>query len=147
MPLDVKFFQTNNDFSTNVANGSIELTDGIDTMLYMSLFAEKRALPSEVSVATQRKGHPINTFNEDGYESGSKLWLYISRNANAEANLTLIESTIIESLQWMINDKLVTRLRVEVSKNGSQVVANITIYVTESEILYRQAVINTFHGN
>ena len=47
----------------------------------------------------------------------------------------------------MINDKLVTRLRVEVSKNGSQVVANITIYVTESEILYRQAVINTFHGN
>ena len=52
MTIDIKFKQIAGDWDIDFLNGDIEMTNGLDTALYLSVLAEKRASLSQVSEST-----------------------------------------------------------------------------------------------
>ena len=123
MAIDIKFKQNSaNQWDIDFINGDIEMTNGLDTALYLSVFGEKRALPSQVSEPTLRRGHFTNEFNDiKGYEVGSLFWLYTSQSKNTESNLSLIENSVYDGLKWMIQDKIVSKINITATKSGTGV--------------------------
>ena len=121
MAIDLKFKQdSSGNWDIDFANGDFELTNGLDTAIYMSVFCEKRASASQVSDPTSRRGHFTNDFNAvDGYEIGSLLWLYTTQAKNTESNLKLIEGDVYEGLKWMIEDEIISKIEVSATKSGS----------------------------
>ncbi len=63
------------DFSID-ENGDIETDDFFDTSILVALFTDKRATAEEMPVSRLRRGWIGDESNEDGFEGGSKLWLY-----------------------------------------------------------------------
>ena len=114
MAIDIKFKQdTNNDWDIDFADGDFEMTNGLDTALYLSVFGEKRASASQVTEPTLRRGHFTNEFsNIEGYEVGCLLWLYTKQAANTERNLSLAQDAVIDGLKWMIEDKIISETKV-----------------------------------
>ena len=118
MAIDLKFKQdSKGNWDIDFANGDFELTNGLDTAIYMSVFCEARASASQVSEPTNRRGHFTNIFNRvEGYQVGSLLWLYTTQSKNTESNLKLI---------WMIEDGLISKIEVTATKSGTGVDLNI----------------------
>jgi phage gp46-like protein len=113
MTIDIKFKQIAGNWDIDFSNGDIEMTNGLDTALYLSVLGEKRASPSQVTEATLRRGHFTNEFNDVvGYEVGSLLWLYIKQAANSDKNLSLAQGAVYDGLKWMIEDKIVSKIDV-----------------------------------
>lgn len=127
MAIDLKFKQdSNGDWDIDFANGDFELTNGLDTALYLSVFAEKRASESQVSEPFLRRGHFTNQFSDiEGYEVGSLFWLYTNQARNTESNLRLLESAVSDGLKWMTEDKIISKANVAASKSGTGVTLDI----------------------
>ena len=68
-------FENIYDFSL-ATNGDILTDDFFDTSILVALFTDKRAIAEEVPVSRFRRGWIGDESNEDGFEGGSKLWLY-----------------------------------------------------------------------
>ena len=127
MAIDLKFKQDcKGNWDIDFANGDFELTNGLDTAIYMSVFCEARASSSQVSEPTNRRGHFTNIFNRvEGYQVGSLLWLYTTQSKNTESNLKLIEGAVFNGLKWMIEDGLISKIEVTATKSGTGVDLNI----------------------
>jgi phage gp46-like protein len=145
MPSDVKLFKKDYGWYIDFEYGDIALTNGLDTALYMSIFCQVRALAEEISDPLKRRGHFTNIFSDvEGYEVGSKMWLYTERVANTERNAELIKNACKDGLQWLITDNIIKNFKVEVLRKSSQIQINIELKITDEETLYREAFINTF---
>ena len=147
MPADVKLFQEN-DWDIDFQGGDIAKTYTFDTALYMSIFCEVRAKSWEIQNPLHRSGHFTNQFSEvEGYEVGSKLWLFITRARNTAQNAEVIKNACQDGLAWLVQDKIIKNYTVEVIRNTSQIQINIELQIGETETLYKQAFINTFNAN
>jgi phage gp46-like protein len=145
MPADVKLFQTKDYWDIDFQNGDIHLTDSLDTALYMSIFCETRAKANEIANALDRRGHFSNIFNEvEGYEIGSKFWLYTERARNTQQNAELIKMACSSGLQWLIDDNVIQGFKIDVMQKTTQIQLNITLEISPTETLYKEALINTF---
>lgn len=129
MASDIKLIQDTDSLAWDIdfENGDFALTQGLDTALYMSVLCEKRALASQVSNAILRRGHFSNEFSQVlGYEVGSLLWLY-ANNPNTSENRLLIQDTVTEGLQWMIDDEILQDVEVEVANQSNIVTISVTL--------------------
>lgn len=147
MARDIKLKQDSNScWDIDFLNGDFELTDGLDTALYLSVFGEKRASRSEVTEPTLRRGHFTNEFSAiQDYEVGSKLWLFIDQAKNTESNLLSIENTVSEGLSWMIDDNIISDSEVEAQRVDGGVEININLTnQTQEDSNYYNLFINTF---
>ena len=114
----------------------------------MSIFCEVRAKSWEIQNPLNRRGHFTNEFSEvEGYEVGSKLWLFITRAKNTAQNAEAIKVACQDGLAWLVQDKIIKNYTVEVIRNISQIQINIELQISETETLYKQAFINTFNAN
>lgn len=129
MAIDIKFKQdSNNEWDIDFANGDFEMTNGLDTALYLSVFGEKRASPSQVTEPTLRRGHFTNEFSDvEGYEVGSLLWLYTKQAKNTANNASLMEDTVRDGLSWMIDDEIISEAKVSSSRSTSGVTLDIEL--------------------
>lgn len=129
MAIDIKFKQnSNNDWDIDFANGDFEMTNGLDTALYLSVFGEKRASSTQVSEPTSRRGHFTNDFNDvAGYEVGSLIWLYTYQAKNTSSNLSLIESSAYDGLKWLVEDQIISKVDVAATKLGNGVTLEIEL--------------------
>ncbi len=129
MAIDIKFKQDSSlNWDIDFANGDFEMTNGLDTALYLSIFAEKRALASQVTESVFRRGHFTNEFNDiSGYEVGSLFWLYTEQAVNTLSNLSLIESASTEGLKWMTEDKIFSKTEISASKVNTEVRLGINL--------------------
>ena len=123
MAIDLKFKQdSNGDWDIDFANGDFELTDGLDTAVYMSVFCEKRASSSQVSEPNLRRGHFTNEFSKkEGYQVGSFFWLYTEQAKNIDSNLRLIEGAIGDGLAWMIEDNIFSKTKVQATRLNTEI--------------------------
>jgi phage gp46-like protein len=120
MAIDFKLNQNKGYWDLDIENGDIAKTDSLDTAIYMSVFCEKRA--NQLSEPTLRRGHFTNQFNlVSGYEVGSSLWLYIEQAKQTDSNLSLIKSAINNGLRWLIEDDIISKTKVEATKNNTQI--------------------------
>jgi len=129
MAIDLKFKQdSNGDWDIDFANGDFELTDGLDTAVYMSVFCEKRASSSQISEPNLRRGHFTNEFSKkEGYQVGSLFWLYTEQAKNTDSNLRLLEGAITDGLAWMIEDNIFSKTKVQATRLNTQIELQIEL--------------------
>ena len=69
--------QTQNAYDFSIAeNGDILTDDFFDASILVALFTDKRATSEEMPVSQLRRGWIGDESNQDGFEGGSKIWLY-----------------------------------------------------------------------
>jgi len=129
MAIDLKFKQdSNGDWDIDFANGDFELTDGLDSAVYMSVFCEKRASSSQVSEPNLRRGHFTNEFSKiEGYQIGSLFWLYTQQAKNTDSNLRLLEGAVSDGLAWMIEDNIFSKVKVKATRSISTIKLEIEL--------------------
>ena len=124
--MDFRLSQDKGYFDIDFESGDFAKTDSLDTAIFMSVFCEKRA--EQLNDPTQRRGHLTNLFSEvSGYEVGSLLWLYTEQAKNTTQNLSQVESAVNSGLQWMIDDKIISNVKVKASKTINQISIQIDL--------------------
>lgn len=86
----------------------------LETAVIISLFSDRRAHLDDVIESDDRKGFWGDLFTVDtGYKIGSRLWL-LFREKETPAVLARAREYTEEALQWLIDDRVVDRLTIEV---------------------------------
>jgi phage gp46-like protein len=125
-------------YDINIAtSGDIETDDFFDTSLLYSIFGERRASPDEMVDAPLRRGWIGNLVNENGFENGSKIWLF--RQARiTRTNLNRIQDEALKSLQWLVEDNYATSIdQVIASVVNGKVTLDITIRRSRDKVVRR----------
>lgn len=120
------------------ASGDFEMVKGFDTSLQISIFGEKRASASEVPNVLQRRGWIGNTIEDDGFEIGSKNWLFEQSRLSNETINGLKDSTL-KALEWLIDDELAVNIQAIMSadtRKGS-ISTTITIEFSSGKVEQR----------
>lgn len=122
-----------NMYDINILDADLEFVNNFDTNLQMSLLCERRADDSEIAEPELRRGWFGNELSDTpGFEIGSKLWL-LSQARLTQNTLNLAINYARESLQWLIDDRLVRDIDVEASISGNEnIVFKIVLYITPS---------------
>lgn len=103
------------DPSTNVfdivlgANGALELDDGLETAVIVSLFTDRRAdADEEIPDGSQdRRGWLGDSYADiAGDQIGSRLWL-LWREKQTQQTALRAREYALEALQWLIDDDIV----------------------------------------
>lgn len=93
----------------------------------ISLFSDKRASEDEVPDGGTRRGWWGDTYADNkGDQIGSKLWL-LQREKLTNETLMRAKEYTEESLQWLITDRVVSRIDVSVERSRAD---GINISVT-----------------
>lgn len=92
-------------YDINFENGDFQMTEGFDTSLIVSLFADARASSSQIPRAELRRGWWGNQFSADfpEFEIGSKLWL-LSQSRNIQDTLNSAIDFAKNALQWLVTN-------------------------------------------
>ncbi len=148
MVRDVKLIQDSTGlYDIDFDNGDFDLTDGLDTAIILSIFAEKRASKTQIIEPLLRRGHFTNEFSQvENYEVGSKQWLFSEQVPNSESNLTLLENTIRDGLQWMVQDGIISNSTVSASKSNATINIDVNLTgKTKDDAINYNTFINTFN--
>lgn len=87
-------------------DGDFATTEGFNTAIDMSILEERRALSSEVSVSTRRRGWWGNQFSEKvEFEIGSKLWLFQQSRLTPDV-VAKMRDAANAALSWLVEDNI-----------------------------------------
>jgi len=130
---DVALLETDGIFDIQIdSEGDILTKDFFDTSLLMSVFCERRALASEMPASHLRRGWIGNTVTE-GFEIGSKLWLWYQARLNSDT-LNGITTAIRNALAWLVEGEFVVSYDVETIFNNNGAFVQITIVRSNSKV-------------
>lgn len=99
------------DFSLD-SEGDILTEDSLDTNLKMSLYCDRRASDTEVLHPERRRGW-IGNESTEGFEIGSKLWLF-KQERLTRSTINTMKTIVKDALQWLIDDELAKDLSVDI---------------------------------
>jgi phage gp46-like protein len=128
--MDIKLTKLNDGtYDITFTNGSFTITDTLETAFLMSVFGEVRAAPDQVAPPEFRRGWLGNELSKiPQYQIGSLLWL-LSQSPLTPRVLQVAEDYTTQSLQWLIDDNIVSKIDVKASmldnNKGIHVVCNI----------------------
>lgn len=121
--IDIALEQTGGVFDISVdETGDLTRVVGFDTNLQMSLFAERRAAPSEMPESSLRRGWWGNVTGDDlSFQIGSKLWT-LEQVRNTPLVLNKAIDYARQAVQWLVDDGLLKDVKVtgEFIENGIQ---------------------------
>lgn len=106
---------TPNGFDLVKGTGRLEVDDGLETPVVLSLFSDAPATADELAAAglTREQNRGAYWGNDypdvDGDIVGSKLWL-LARANRSDASLAQARDYAAEAVAWMIEDGLATRI-------------------------------------
>ena len=98
------------DISFN-AEGDFSNNNNIQTAILISILDDRRADISEITDPLKLRGWIGNEINLDGFEQGSKLWLLSQKRITEDVKNQTVEY-VNQSLQWMLQDDIITTLEV-----------------------------------
>jgi phage gp46-like protein len=125
----------NYDFQID-SDGDILTTDFFETAIQMSIFCERRAAESEVQPAQLRRGWIGNESNDDGFENGSKLWLYEQARVTRTV-LQEIASVVQNGLQWFVDDGLAISVNVSTKLQNNNIIIEGSVTRPNSTVDFR----------
>lgn len=115
-------------------DGDIETDDFFDTAIQVSLFSDKRANESEVLESRKRRGWIGNEVRDDGFEVGSKLWLF-EQSRLTRTVMNQVEDAARESLQWLVDDDFAVAIRTtQLTMTTTSITLEVTIERTTSQV-------------
>jgi len=133
MSLDAALNTTNGYYDISLdTDGDIATQDSFDTALLMSLFCERRALPSEVTTPNLRRGWIGN----DGFEIGSKLWLYEQARINRDT-MNGVNTSANNGFKWLVDDKLLASVSATSTVTQSALSLTVELKRFNSTVEYR----------
>lgn len=99
-----------------IGSNGIETDDGLETACLISIFTDQRATDEDLPEPDMpKRGWWGDMFAEkEGDQIGSKLWLY-EREKQTLENLSKIEDTCKNSLQWFVEDGIAKSVEVSAS--------------------------------
>jgi phage gp46-like protein len=112
------------DIILNRNGNDLQRDAGFETSIFISLFTDKRAAPSDIL--------PANITDYRGWWSdnklGSRLWL-LERETNNKELIARAEEYCQEALQWMTKDDIASKINIVVTlqKNDPTLLIEITI--------------------
>jgi phage gp46-like protein len=128
----------NNDkgyYDFSLENGDFKLTNGLETALFMSIFCEKRAAPSEMPAPETRRGWWGNTVLGYGnYEIGSKLWL-LEQARKDNIVLGLSKTYVADGLQWLLEDNYAKNITINTSFIVDGIEIQIDIAISQNKTI------------
>ncbi len=115
-----------------VEANDLKSDDGLQTAIALSLFTDRQAEPGDIlpTGETDRRGFWGDAFPvAPGDKFGSRLWL-LSRSKRTPQALALAEQYAKESLKWLLDDKVATRIGVtaEFSADFVGLALTVTVY-------------------
>lgn len=113
--------------------GDIKTKDFFDTAILMSLYCERRAVPSEMPSSHLRRGW-IGNESTPGFEIGSKLWLFEQARLTRSV-LNSVDSVAKESLVWMVSDNIAKSIEAQSRLSKASLVLEITITRPNSSVV------------
>lgn len=136
---DVKLFQTNDDGDISVVNGAVEMSGGLETAAYLSLFGGNE----------DDDGRPDNPANWWGnLDEVDPVRQYRSETQNllqgipaTSANLRRIEDAVVRDLTWFLDERVASSVAVEASipaVNRVQITVNIEANGEESSFEFTE---------
>ena len=110
---DIFLFQTNNDGEVNVVNGIIEMSSGLDTAAYLSLFGGNED-------CSRRDVCPFSWWGNFSEDDKAKKYIsetqYLLKTIPAiTANLLRIEEAARRDLNWFLENKIASSVTVIVT--------------------------------
>lgn len=114
-------------------DGDFTLTDGFDTTLTTSVLCDRRATADEVTNPLRRRGWAGNTMNSDGFEMGSKLWLY-SQSRMTNAAINGVKTAIADSLQHLVVSGAATSVGVIATNVGGSLVFEAVVTAIDGKV-------------
>jgi len=84
-------------------DGDFLTDDFFDSSLKMSVYCERRALPSERPISSQRRGWIGNEFED--FEIGSKIWLYYQSRLDSDV-LNDLKTEGINGFDWLVSQEI-----------------------------------------
>ena len=105
--------------------------DDLTTAVIISLFTWRRARPDDVlpDFIGDRKGWFGDKLADvDGDQIGSRLWL-LAREKITTETIARAREYCVEALQWLVVDKVASRVDVEIERNGmDRIDIVVTVY-------------------
>lgn len=104
----------------NFVDGDFVVDKGLETAVIISLFTDRRAKEDDILPdinSDDRKGWwgDLLAPEIEGDEIGSRLWL-LQRSKTTNQVINKAKTYIEEALQWMIDDRVVKNIEVEVER-------------------------------
>lgn len=100
----------------NLTETGVELDEGLETAVIISLFTDQRVSDEELPLGeTNKRGWPGDMYAEiDGDQIGSKIWIF-ENEKQTEQNLLDLKDTSKNALNWMIEDGIAKSTSVQVT--------------------------------
>ncbi len=114
---DVLLFQTTDGGNISLTNNQIDMTTGLETAVYLSLFSPEDWFLNDIA-------------ETDDEKLSSQTEQVIKNKPNVSSNYTLLEQAINNDLQWLLDSSRAKSISVGVSSNQINRV-NISIEVDE----------------
>lgn len=117
---DIRLIKTESGFDIALKNNDLEVDEGLETAIIISLFTDRRVSAEELSAGqTDRRGWWADAVNEDGDLIGSKLWLLQREKITAEM-LIRAREYCEEALKWLVDDGIAEKVFVQVKRIALQ---------------------------
>ncbi len=115
-------------------SGDLSTLETLDTAIQMSIFNEVRASESEITESHRRRGWIGNGSSVDGFEQGSKQWLFEQERLTGSV-LAELSVVVRNGLQWLIDDDIAVSIETGNARiiNGSATI-EIILGRTGSEV-------------
>jgi len=102
---DVLLFQTLDDGDLSITEGIVEMTGGLETAVYLSLFSPEDWFCNE---AAQTPEHRLTSRTND----------FINNKPQSSKNYQLLVQAVEADLKWLTKDKLAKSVSASVSSDG-----------------------------
>jgi phage gp46-like protein len=103
---------------------------GLETAVLLSLFLDRRAQPDDQPPSgdpADRRGWWADQLAAiEGDRIGSRLWL-LDRSVRSGETARRAEEYVREALAWMIEDRVVSAVAVEIDATGNDLVIGVTL--------------------
>lgn len=109
------------------SNGDIEADTGLETAVLCSILGRQRADKSMVQNPIHREGHWTNELNSvEGFQTGSLMWV-TEQSRLLDDIQSFLEDEIFSSLKWMLEDKIVNKIKISSEEGPSGYIFKIDI--------------------
>lgn len=121
------------EFGADLALSGYDLArdDGLETAVIISLFSDRRCTAEQIPAELPEddlRGYWGDLAGSEASATGSLLWL-LSREKQLPSVLSRAEQYCREALQWMIDDRIATRVAVAAEYAGREVMLfSVDIY-------------------
>lgn len=134
--LNLKQFSDDGEGSPRFDISLAEDDQALESNVILSLFLDRRANPEEVDDGADLRGFWGDAFNE-GDQTGSKLWTLRRAKVTPDV-LRAARDYALQSLKWMKDDKVASRIEVEAQRAGTYTLhLSVTIHRPDGGLYQR----------